>query len=192
MRRSKQAMDNETTPLSNHQQLKAAIEALIFVSDEPITPKQLAAILDNADPSVVEAAADEVMAEFNARQGGLEIRRIAGGYRLSTRPEFHEHIRRYLRTKPSARLSLAALETLAVIAYKQPITLAEIQEIRGVSSVSSVKTLLEKRLIVLKGRKQVVGRPILYGTSKEFLIQFGLNDLSELPSIEDFESLVAE
>jgi segregation and condensation protein B len=192
MRRSKQAMDNETTPLSNHQQLKAAIEALIFVSDEPITPKQLAAILDNADSSVIEAAADEVMAEFNARQGGLEIRRIAGGYRLSTRPEFHEHIRRYLRTKPSARLSLAALETLAVIAYKQPITLAEIQEIRGVSSVSSVKTLLEKRLIVLKGRKQVVGRPILYGTSKEFLIQFGLNDLSELPSIEDFESLVAE
>ena len=185
-------MENETTPLNDHKQLKAAIEALIFVSDEPITPKQLAAVLDNADPSAIEAVAEEVMAEFNARQGGLEIRQIAGGYRLSTRPEFHEHIRRYLRTKPSARLSLAALETLAVIAYKQPITLAEIQEIRGVGSVSSVKTLLEKRLIVLKGRKQVVGRPILYGTSKEFLIQFGLNDLSELPSIEDFESLVAE
>jgi segregation and condensation protein B len=184
-------MEAEQTPNSN-QELKAVIEALIFVADEPITPRQLAAILDDAEPSAVGAAVEELMAEINARGGGLEIRRIAGGYRLSTRPEFHEHIRRYLRTKPSARLSIAALETLAVVAYKQPITLPEIQEIRGVSSSSSIKTLLEKRLIVPKGRKPVVGRPILYGTSKEFLIQFGLNDLSELPSIEDFQDLVTE
>jgi segregation and condensation protein B len=176
----------------NPKELKAAIEALIFVSEEPITVKQLAEILEDVDPKEVEAAADELIAEFNAREGGLEIRRIAGGCRFSTRPHFHEQIRRYVRTQPSARLSIASLETLAVIAYKQPITLPEIQEIRGKSSVSSVKTLLEKRLIVPKGRKPVAGRPIMYGTSKDFLIQFGLSDLSELPSIEDFEDLMTE
>ncbi len=123
------------------------------------------------------------------RQGGLEIREIAGGWRISTRPQHHEFIRKYLRSKPSARLSLPALETLAVIAYKQPITIPEILEIRGVSSSSAIRTLLEKRLIITKGRKETVGRPMLYGTSKEFLLQFGLKDLSELPSIEDFEDL---
>jgi len=177
---------------SNHQELKAAIEALIFVSEEPITAKQLADILGDVDPKQAATLADEVMAEFNARDGGVEIRQIAGGYRFSTRPQFHEQIRRYRRTQPSAKLTLASLETLAVIAYKQPITLPEIQEIRGKSSISSVKTLLEKRLIVPKGRKQVAGRPIMYGTSKEFLIQFGLSDLSELPSIEDFEDWVTD
>lgn len=176
----------------NHRELKAAIEALIFVSEEPITAKQLADILGDVDPKQVATLAEEVMAEFNARDGGVEIRQIAGGYRFSTRPQFHEQIRRYLRTQPSAKLTLASLETLAVIAYKQPITLPEIQEIRGKSSISSVKTLLEKRLIVPKGRKPVAGRPIMYGTSKEFLIQFGLSDLSELPSIEDFEDLVTD
>lgn len=173
-------------------ELKAAIEALIFVSEEPITAKQLADILGDVDPKQAAELADEVMAEFNARAGGLEIRHLAGGYRFSTRPQYHEQIRRYLRTQPSAKLTLASLETLAVIAYKQPITLPEIQEIRGKSSVSSVKTLLEKRLIVPKGRKPVAGRPIMYGTSKEFLIQFGLNDLSELPSLEDFEDFVMD
>ncbi|MBI3949670.1 MAG: SMC-Scp complex subunit ScpB [Acidobacteria bacterium] len=177
---------------TNHNELKAAIEALIFVSQEPIAAKQLAEILGDVDAKQVEALADELMAEFNARAGGVEIRQIAGGYRFSTRPQFHEQIRRYIRTQPSARLSIASLETLAVIAYKQPITLPEIQEIRGKSSVSSVKTLLEKRLIVPKGRKLVAGRPIIYGTSKDFLIQFGLSDLSELPSIEDFEDLVTD
>ncbi|MDW8239383.1 MAG: SMC-Scp complex subunit ScpB [Acidobacteriota bacterium] len=171
---------------------KAAIEALLLVAEEPLTVKQLAEILQCGDTQQVARWADELMDEFNARDGGTEIRKIAGGYRLSTRPQFHEQIRRYLRLQPSARLSLASLETLAVIAYKQPITVPEIQEIRGKSSISSIKTLLEKRLIVPKGRKMVVGRPILYGTSKEFLVQFGLNDLSELPSIEDFEDLTVE
>jgi segregation and condensation protein B len=137
----------------------------------------------------VRGALDELGADYEARRSGLEIREIAGGWRISTRPQNHDFIRKYLKSRPSARLSLPALETLAVIAYKQPITIPEILEIRGVTSSSAIKTLLEKRLIVTKGRKETVGRPMLYGTSKEFLIQFGLKDLTELPSIEDFEDL---
>jgi segregation and condensation protein B len=137
----------------------------------------------------VEAAMIELVKDYDTREGGLEIREIAGGWRISTRPQYHEFIRQYLKSRPSARLSLPALETLAVIAYKQPITAPEILEIRGVTSSSAIKTLLEKRLIMTKGRKETVGRPMLYGTSKEFLIQFGLKDLTELPSIEDFEDL---
>src|SRR5207244_12061419 len=137
----------------------------------------------------VHAALEEFGKDYEDRQGGLEIREVAGGWRISTRPQHHDFIRKYLKSRPSARLSLPALETLAVIAYKQPITIPEILEIRGVSSSSAIKTLLEKRLIVTKGRKETVGKPMLYGTSKEFLIQFGLKDLNELPSIEDFEDL---
>ena len=172
-------------------ELKATLEALIFVSDEPIKLKQLAEVLPDHEPSEIEEALSELVEEFNAREGGLEMREIAGGWRISTRACYHESIRAYLKTKPSAKLSLAALETLAVIAYKQPVTIPEILEIRGVSSSSAIKTLLDRRLIVPRGRKDCVGRPVLYGTSKEFLIQFGLKDLSELPSIEDFDELVA-
>ncbi len=118
------------------------------------------------------------------------MRAIAGGWQIATRTEFHEEIRKFLKTRPNAKLSLASLETLAVIAYKQPVTVPEILEIRGVQSASAIKTLLDKRLIVAGGRKETVGRPMQYGTSKSFLIQFGLKDLSELPSIEDFEDLV--
>lgn len=170
-------------------ELKPAIEALLFVTDEPLSFKQLNKILGDVPEADVRAALEELIAEYEARQGGLEIREIAGGWRISTRPQYHEFIRKYLRSKPSARLSLAALETLAVIAYKQPVTIPEILEIRGVSSSSAIRTLLEKRLIVTKGRKETVGRPMMYGTSKEFLLQFGLKDLSELPGIEDFEDL---
>ena len=119
----------------------------------------------------------------------LQIREIAGGWQLAPRTEYHEEIRKFLKTRPSAKLSLASLETLSVIAYKQPVTVPEILEIRGVQSASAIKTLLEKRLIVTKGHKETVGRPMQYGTSKDFLIQFGLKDLSDLPSIEDFEDL---
>jgi segregation and condensation protein B len=119
----------------------------------------------------------------------LQLREIAGGWQIATRAEYHEEIRKFLKTRPNAKLSLAALETLAVIAYKQPVTVPEILEIRGVQSASAIKTLLDKKLIVAKGRKETVGRPMQYGTSKDFLIQFGLKDLSELPSIEDFEDL---
>ena len=171
-------------------QLKPIIESLVFVSEEPITVKQMAALLEGESADDVEAACQQLLEEFNSRGGGLEMRILAGGYRITTRTEFSEYVRRYLKSQPSARLSIAALETLAVIAYRQPITIPEILEIRGVTSTSAIKTLLDRRLIVAKGHKEVVGRPMLYGTSKEFLIQFGLGDLSELPNLEDFEDLM--
>lgn len=167
---------------------KAVIEALIFVSDEPLSVKTIAEVLKE-DHENTEAAIAELASEFNARNGGLQLRTVAGGWQFATRPEHHEHVRAFLKSRPSAKLSLASLETLAVISYKQPITVPEILEIRGVQSPSSIKTLLDKRLIVAKGRKETVGRPMMYGTSREFLIQFGLKDLSELPSIEDFADL---
>jgi len=169
-------------------ELKAIIESLIFVADEPIAAKAVADIVD-MDREAVEAAIQDLVEDYQARPGGLQLREIAGGWQIATRPEHHEHIRAYLKSKPSAKLSLASLETLAVIAYRQPVTVPEILEIRGVQSPSAIKTLLDKRLIVARGRKETVGRPMMYGTSKEFLIQFGLKDLSELPSIEDFQDL---
>ena len=165
------------------------VEALIFVADEPLTIKILAEVLEE-DRETIESAIEELRQEYERRESGLQFREIAGGWQISTRTEFHEEIRKFLKTRPSAKLSLAALETLAVIAYKQPATIPEILEIRGVQSASAIKTLLDKRLIVAKGRKETVGKPMQYGTSKDFLIQFGLKDLSELPNIEDFEDLV--
>lgn len=170
-------------------EIMAAAEALVFVSDEPISARAIAEILGE-DKDVVVAALEELKKEYDERQGGLQLREIAGGWQIATRTELHEEVRKYLKSRPSARLSLAALETLAVIAYKQPVTVPEILEIRGVQSASAIRTLLEKRLIVTKGHKETVGRPMQYGTSKEFLIQFGLKDLSDLPSIEDFEDLI--
>ena len=164
------------------------IEALIFVSEEPISAKTIAELL-REDRSVVDGALAELSREFNGRNGGLQLREVAGGWQFATRPEYHEHVRAFLRSRPSAKLSIASLETLAVIAYKQPVTVPEILEIRGVQSPSSIKTLLDKKLIVAKGRKDTVGRPMMYGTSKDFLMQFGLKDLSELPSMEDFQDL---
>jgi len=169
-------------------ELKAIAEALIFVADEPISPKSIADVL-KLDRDAVETAISDLAREYEARNGGLQLREIAGGWQIATRPEHHEQIRAYLKSRPSAKLSLASLETLAVIAYKQPVTVPEILEIRGVQSPSAIKTLLDKRLIVAKGRKETVGRPMMYGTSKDFLIQFGLKDLTELPSIEDFHDL---
>jgi segregation and condensation protein B len=171
-------------------QLTSLVEALIFVADEPITTKLLGEVLEE-DRESIEAAVAELKNDYEFRKSGLQIREIAGGWQISTRTEYHEEVRKFLKTRPSAKLSLASLETLAVIAYKQPVTVPEILEIRGVQSASAIKTLLEKRLIVTKGHKETVGRPMQYGTSKDFLIQFGLRDLSELPSIEDFEDLVS-
>jgi segregation and condensation protein B len=182
---SSDAGDDEIS--ATRDELKPVIEALLFVADEPLPFKQLCKILGDVPEEDVMWALSELVADYEKRESGLEAREIAGGWRISTRPQYHEFIRKYLKSRPSARLSLPALETLAVIAYKQPITIPEILEIRSVTSSSAVKTLLEKRLIVTKGRKETVGRPMMYGTSKEFLIQFGLKDLSELPSIEDFE-----
>jgi len=166
----------------------AVIEALIFVSEEPLSAKTIADVLKE-DRELVQKNLQELQAEFNGRNGGLQLREVAGGWQFATRPEYHEHVRAFLKSRPSAKLSIASLETLAVIAYKQPVTVPEILEIRGVQSPSSIKTLLDKKLIVAKGRKDTVGRPMMYGTSKEFLMQFGLKDLTELPSVEDFQDL---
>src|SRR4029453_7593165 len=144
-------------------ELVAVVEALIFVADEPITSKLLAEVLDE-DKDAIDAAVVELQKEYEARESGLQIREIAGGWQIATRTELHEEVRKFLKTRPSARLSLASLETLAVIAYKQPVTVPEILEIRGVQSPSAIKTLLDKRLIVAKGRKETVGRPMMYGT----------------------------
>jgi segregation and condensation protein B len=185
-----EASSDEQTPhnVRSMEEMMAIIEALIFVSEEPISAKALADVLKE-DRGWVELAVEELAKEFNGRGGGLQLREVAGGWQITTRAEHHEHVRAFLKSRPSAKLSLASLETLAVIAYKQPITVPEILEIRGVQSPSAIKTLLDKRLIVAKGRKETIGRPMMYGTSKEFLLQFGLKDLSELPSIEDFEDL---
>ena len=169
-------------------ELRSITEALIFVAEEPISAKLIADVI-KVDRDSVEKAISGLVTKYDEGNGGLQLREIAGGWQIATRAEFHEHVRAYLKSKPSAKLSLASLETLAVIAYKQPVTAPEILEIRGVQSPSAIKTLLDKRLIVAKGRKETVGRPMMYGTSKEFLIQFGLKDLSELPSIEDFQDL---
>jgi len=169
-------------------ELRGAVESLIFVAEEPIAARAIADVL-KIDVTTIDETIGDLATEFDRRSGGLQLREIAGGWQIATRPEYHEHIRAYLKSKPSAKLSLAALETLAVIAYKQPVTIPEILDIRGVQSPSAIKTLLDKRLIVARGRKETVGRPMMYGTSKEFLIQFGLKDLSELPSIEDFQDL---
>lgn len=182
------ALEIEEKKTRSIAEIVSIVEALIFVADEPITVKNLADVLGE-DRETIEAAVEELKAEYEQREGGLQLREIAGGWQISTRTEYHEEVRQYLKTRPSAKLSLASLETLAVIAYKQPVTVPEILEIRGTQSTSAIKTLLEKRLIVMKGHKETVGRPMLYGTSKEFLIQFGLKDLTELPSIEDFEDL---
>jgi len=175
-------------PARSTAEVMAIAEAIIFVSDEPITSKALGDIVGE-DKETIQAAVEELQREYEERGGGLQIREIAGGWQIATRTQYHEEVRKFLKTRPSAKLSLAALETLAVIAYKQPVTVPEILEIRGVQSASAIKTLLEKRLIVTKGHKETVGRPMMYGTSKDFLIQFGLKDLSDLPSIEDFEDL---
>ena len=193
---NKEEVEESTTPdhaaaphsIQSSAERRAVIEALIFVSDEPLSATSMADVLKE-DSAAIEAAVAELAQEFNARNGGLQLREVAGGWQFATRPEHHEHVRAFLKSRPSAKLSLASLETLAVIAYKQPITIPEILDIRGVQSPSSIKTLLDKRLIVARGRKETVGRPMMYGTSKEFLIQFGLKDLSELPSIEDFQDL---
>lgn len=170
-------------------EIVSIVEALIFVADEPLSLRAMADVLEE-DRETVQAAIEQLKQEYDERESGLQLREIAGGWQISTRTEFHEEIRKFLKTRPNAKLSLASLETLAVIAYKQPVTVPEILEIRGVQSASAIKTLLDRRLIVAKGRKETVGRPMQYGTSKDFMIQFGLKDLSELPSIEDFEDLV--
>jgi segregation and condensation protein B len=184
--------------------LKAQLEAIIYAAETPITTEQMVQLVkesviadgaaDEAEvKSRVRAALEELVADYGKSEHGIEIRQVAGGYRMSTKPEQHEVVRTFAKSlKPPIRLSLPALETLAVIAYKQPATVPEINEIRGVDSGGVIATLLDRKLITTGGRKQVIGRPILYKTTKEFLMRFGLKDVNELPSMEEFEKLVAE
>ena len=184
--------------------LKAQLEAIIYAAETPITLEQMTGLVK--DSVTAEGASDdaeiksrvrsclvELVGEYGSPDHGIEIREVAGGYRMSTKPEQHEVVRAFAKSlKPPIRLSLPALETLAVIAYKQPVTVPEINDIRGVDSGGVIGTLLDRKLITTAGRKQVFGRPILYKTTKEFLMRFGLKDVNELPSMEEFEKLVAE
>jgi segregation and condensation protein B len=173
----------------NPTELKGALEAIIYAADEPATLDQIASAVSE-EKSTVRAALDEMIAAYAAEDRGVEIRAVAGGYKFYTKPQHHEVVRRFIKSlRPPLRLTMPALETLAVIAYRQPVTGPEIQEIRGVNVSGVIKTLLEKRLIVTAGRKPVMGRPIMYRSSKEFLIRFGLSDLEELPSLKEFEQL---
>src|SRR5690348_749841 len=181
--------------------LKPQIEAIIYAAETPITVDQIVELVKDSAGiddktqlrSEVLRTLTELKVEYSTDAHGIEIREIAGGYRMSTKPEQHDLVRSFAKSlKPPIRLSLPALETLAVIAYKQPVTVPEISEIRGVDSSGVIATLLERKLITTSGRKDVVGRPILYKTTKEFLLRFGLKDVSELPSMEEFEKLVAE
>ena len=164
--------------------LKPILEALIFASPDPLTPATLFELLDGTPKEAVEEGLAALQAEYGAR-GGLQMVQVAGGYQICTRPELHEWVRRLFHEHSKQRLSVPALETLAVVAYKQPITSAEIAEIRGVNVSGVVGTLLDRRLVKVVGRKQVVGRPFLYATTLEFLNQFGLSDLGDLPKIEE-------
>ena len=165
-------------------ELKAIVEALIFASPEPMTPRMLFKLLADEPKEDVTAAVQTLKAEYDQRPG-LQFVEVAGGYQIVTRPELHEWVRRLFHERSTQKLTVQGLETLAVIAYKQPITALEMSEIRGVDSHGVLSTLLERHLIRIVGRKNVVGRPFLYGTTKEFLIRFGLNDLGDLPKIED-------
>ena len=170
-------------------QLKAILEAIVYVTDEPLTLQQISAAL--AQPiDKIKRLLDELIAEYAAPAHGLSIREVAGGYKMATKAEHHEAVRAFVKNlAPPLKLSLAALETLAVIAYKQPVTAPEVMEIRGVQGAGVLKTLIDRKLIAPSGRKNVVGKPILYKTTKEFMVQFGLKDLTELPTLKEFEEL---
>src|SRR5271154_3537174 len=170
-------------------ELKAVLEAIVYVTDEPLSAQQMAAAFDQPIDKI-KRLLDELVAAYALPEHGLSVREVAGGYKMATKAEHHEAVRAFVKKlTPPLKLSLPALETLAVIAYKQPVTAPEIMEIRGVQGVGVLKTLLDRKLITESGRKNVVGKPILYKTTKEFLVQFGLKDVTELPTLKEFEEL---
>ena len=176
-------VENDDPPRASAE-LTAILEALIFASPEPLTPKAIFKLLDSEPKEDVQAALAELKRDYD-RPGGLQLVEVAGGYQIVTRPDLHEWVRRLFHERSTQKLTVQGLETLAVIAYRQPITALEITEVRGVNTSGVLNTLLERHLIKIVGRKQVVGRPFLYATTKEFLIRFGLNDLTDLPKVED-------
>jgi segregation and condensation protein B len=187
-----ETIEDDRAPVLPPAEIRAVLEALIYVSPHPLTPRDIEKILGGVPKKEWQAALEEIRADY-ARDGrGLQVVDVAGGFQITTRPEYNDWIRELLDPKAPTRLSVQALETLAVIAYKQPVTLPEIIDLRGVKSGGVIKTLLEKRLIRITGRKEVVGRPMLYGTTREFLLHFGLKDVGELPRIEEFAAVLGE
>jgi segregation and condensation protein B len=177
----------------NDETLKALIEAIIYVAPEPVSLEAILMTLEGEERGRVKAKLEELMADFQQAQHGIQVREVAAGYKFFSKPEHHELLRKFVKSlKPPIRLSKPALETLAVIAYRQPVTLPEIDEVRGVDCGGVIHTLLEKKLVVTAGRKSVVGRPILYRTSRDFLVHFGLKDVGELPSLKEFEELAKQ
>jgi len=190
------ATDNaagQLTAMLNDDTLKALIEAILYVAPEPVTLDAIAKALEGEERERVKAKLQELVEDFECADHGIHIRQVAGGYKFSSKVEYHDTLRRFVKSlKTPVRLSKPALETLAVIAYRQPVTLPEIEQIRGVDGAGVVHTLLEKKLVVSAGRKNVIGRPILYRTSRDFLVHFGLKDLSELPSLREFEEMARQ
>jgi segregation and condensation protein B len=184
--------EDDKGPVLPAAEVRAVLEALIYVSPHPLTPRDIEKVLGGVPKKAWQAALEEIRAEY-ARDGrGLQLVEVAGGFQITTRPEYNDWVRELLDPRAPTRLSVQALETLAVIAYKQPVTLPEIIDLRGVKSGGVIKTLLEKRLIRITGRKEVVGRPMLYGTTREFLLHFGLKDVGDLPRIEEFAAVLGE
>ena len=182
----------EDAPVLPPEEVRAILEALIFASPQPLTPREIGKVMGGVPREAWQAALSDLRSDYVRDGRGLQVVEVAGGFQITTRPEYNDWVRELLDPRAPTRLSIQALETLAVIAYKQPVTLPEIIELRGVKSGGVLKTLLEKRLIRITGRKEVVGRPMLYGTTKEFLLHFGLKDLAELPKIEEFAEVLGE
>src|SRR5437773_3843532 len=177
--------------IMSYPKLSTLLEAIVYLAKEPVSVNAIKKVLTDVDRIEIQQKLNELIEQYRATDHGIEIREVADGFRFSTKPEHHEVLKQFIKAQiPHTRLSLAALETLAVIAYKQPVTIPEIQEIRGVHATGVIKTLLDKKFITTAGRKEVLGRPILYKTTREFLIHFGLKDLSDLPSMEEFEELI--
>jgi segregation and condensation protein B len=182
-------LTEERPSIGEDAQLKAILEAIVYITDEPLSAQQMAAAL-GSPLDKVKRLLDELVEEYAKPDRGLSVREVAGGYKMATKAEHHEAVRAFVKKlTPPLKLSLAALETLSVVAYKQPVTAPEIMEIRGVQGAGVLKTLLDRKLIAESGRKNVIGKPILYKTTKDFLVQFGLKDLSELPTLKEFEEL---
>ena len=184
------AADNSRSIMSEAK-LRPIIEALIYLAEEPLTLESMVKILGKENEESIRNLVKELKEFYQKSDSGIEIKEVADGFKMSTKPEYHDWVQQYIKyRKGPVRLSLAALETLAVIAYKQPVTLPEIQDVRGVNAVGVMKNLIEKKLVTTGGRKNVIGRPILYKTTKDFLLQFGLKNLSELPNLEEYQEMV--
>jgi len=173
------------------EKLKNIIECFLFFSDKPLGIDKLANIIEIDNPDEIKGAVEQLKKEYELRNSGLQVLNIAQGYQICTRGEFSSWLRKLYKSQTTFQLSLPALETLSIIAYKQPVTRAEIEKIRGVDASCVLRTLLERKLIRISGRKKVPGRPILYGTTQEFLRYFGLKDLSEIPSLEEIKPPVS-